>query len=51
MLLEREFQNPPQLTDLARSVGVSHPKLNACFRRQAYGVTIFDHLRKVRMDQ
>jgi AraC-like DNA-binding protein len=49
-VLEREFQNPPRLMDLARSVGVSHPKLNSCFRK-AYGATIFEYLREVRLSR
>jgi AraC-like DNA-binding protein len=49
-VLEREFQNPPRLMDLARSVGVSHPKLNSCFR-EAYGATIFEYLREVRLSR
>jgi AraC-like DNA-binding protein len=49
-VMEQEYQNPPRLLDLARSVGISHPKLNSCFRK-AYGVTIFEYLREVRLNK
>ncbi len=45
-----KFQNPPRLLDLAKAVGVSHPKLNSCFR-EAYGATIFEYLREVRLSR
>ncbi|MGD9211409.1 MAG: AraC family transcriptional regulator [Desulfobacteraceae bacterium] len=49
-LVGRYFQNPPKLVDLARIVGLPHPKLNFCFR-EVYGTTIFDYLREMRLDK
>lgn len=49
-LVERDYQNPPRLLDLAKQVGMPHPKLNSCFRR-VYGTTIFDYLREYRLQK
>jgi AraC-like DNA-binding protein len=49
-LVKRDYKNPPNLLDLARTVGLSHPKLNFCFR-EVYGTTIFGYIRKVRLNQ
>ena len=47
-LLVEELQYPPSLSDLARQVGMSNPRLNRGFRR-VYGCTVFEHLRKERL--
>ena len=49
-LFSRDFQNPPKLLDLARAVGLPHPKLNFCFR-EVYGSTIFGYLREMRLNK
>jgi len=49
-LVSRDFQNPPKLLDLARAVGLPHPKLNFCFR-EVYGTTIFGYLREMRLNK
>ena len=46
----KELENPPSLRELARSVGMSHPKLNRCFR-QMYGTTVFQYLRNERLNR
>jgi len=47
-LLVRDLENPPDLKALAQSAGMSHPKLNRCFR-QVYGMTAFEYLRNERL--
>ncbi|WP_321491815.1 AraC family transcriptional regulator [uncultured Desulfobacter sp.] len=47
-LVRQDLQNPPKLLDLARTVGLPHPKLNYGFRK-IYGTTIFDYLRQARL--
>ncbi len=47
-LVRRDLQNPPKLLDLAKTVGLPHPKLNYGFR-EVYGTTIFDYLRQTRL--
>lgn len=49
-LVERDLQNPPKLLDLARTVGMPHPKLNSCFR-EAFGTTVFGYLRDIRLNR
>jgi AraC-like DNA-binding protein len=49
-LVGRDFQNPPKLLDLARAVGLPHPKLNFCFR-EVYGTTVFGYLREMRLNK
>ena len=49
-LFSRDFQNPPKLLDLARAVGLPHPKLNFCFR-EVYGTTVFGYLREMRLNK
>lgn len=49
-LFSRDFQNPPKLLDLARAVGLPHPKLNFCFR-EMYGTTVFGYLREMRLNK
>ncbi len=44
------LEEPPCLCDLARSVGMSHPKLNRCFK-QMYGKTVFQCLRYERLNK
>ncbi len=47
-LLLDNLGNPPNLDDLAEFAGMSHPKLNRCFRR-FYGKTVFQYLRDERL--
>lgn len=47
MLLDN-LETPPNLDDLAAAAGMSHPKLNRCFR-QLYGKTVFQYLRQERL--
>ncbi len=47
MLLDN-LDAPPNLDDLATAAGMSHPKLNRCFR-QLYGKTVFQYLRQERL--
>ena len=47
-LILKDLQNPPKLLDLARTVGLPHPKLNYGFR-EIYGTTFFDYLRQTRL--
>ncbi len=49
-LLIADLENPPGLLELASSVGMSHSKLNRCFK-QMYGLTPFACLRKERLGQ
>jgi AraC-like DNA-binding protein len=49
-LLFENIENPPTLFELSRAAGMSHPKLNRCFR-QMYGMTVFECLRKERLDR
>lgn len=42
------LDDPPSLMELARTAGMSHPKLNRCFRRM-YGMTVFQCLRDERL--
>ena len=49
-LLVSNLENPPGLSQLAREAGMSHPKLNRCFR-QLYGMTVFEYLRTERLNQ
>ena len=43
------FQTPPRLIDLARTVGLPHTRLNLYFR-QMFGTTIFGYLRQIRLN-
>ncbi len=47
MLLDN-LDAPPNLDELAAAAGMSHPKLNRCFR-QVYGMTVFQYLRQERL--
>ena len=49
-LVGLDFQNPPKLLDLAKAVGLPHPKLNFCFR-EVYGTTVFGYLREMRLNK
>ncbi len=49
-LLESNMETPPSLKELARTAGMSHPKLNRCFR-QVYGMTVFQYLRTERLNK
>lgn len=44
------LESPPSLADLARAAGMSHPKLNRCFK-QLYGMTVFEYLRLERLNK
>ena len=49
-LVLRNLGNPPRLLDLARMVGLPHPKLNFCFRK-IYGTTVFGCHREMRLNK
>lgn len=49
-ILTRDLESPPTLYELADSVGLSHAKLNRCFR-EVYGTTVFGFLRQARLEQ
>lgn len=48
--LLKNMETPPSLYDLARSAGMSHPKLNRCFKHM-YGMTVFQYLRYERLNK
>ncbi len=47
-MLVSDLENPPDLKALTSRVGMSHTKLNRCFR-QLYGMTVFAFLRNERL--
>ena len=47
-LLSRELKDPPSLFTLAKTVGLSHVKLNRGFRA-LFGTTAFGYLRQIRL--
>ena len=47
-LLSRELKDPPSLFTLAKTVGLSHVKLNRGFRA-LFGTTVFGYLRQIRL--
>jgi AraC family transcriptional activator of pyochelin receptor len=49
-ILSESLQNPPSLLDMSREAGMSHSKLNRCFK-QLYGLTVFEWLRQARLDK
>ena len=49
-ILVGDLEKPPGLGQLAREAGMSHPKLNRCFRR-VYGMTVFEYLRAERLNR
>ena len=44
------LEAPPNLAKICQIVGVSHPKLNRCFK-QLFGMTVFQYLRQERLNQ
>ena len=48
-ILGHDLDNPPGLFELARSVGITHTKLNKGFR-ELFGTTVFGELRKIRLE-
>ena len=49
-LLLNNLDAPPHLDELAEVTGMSHPKLNRCFR-QMFGKTVFQYLKDERLRQ
>jgi len=49
-MLVADLAAPPSLDDLAASAGMSHVRLNRCFRK-LYGTTVFGWLRDYRLDR
>lgn len=49
-LIGKDLQNPPRLQELAQAVGLSHAKLNQCFR-EMFGTTTFGYLRELRLNR
>ena len=49
-IISRDLENPPTLFELARSVGLTHTKLNRGFR-EIYGTTVFGYLHKIRLER
>lgn len=49
-ILLSNLDNPPGLGQLAREAGMSHTKLNRCFRK-VYGMTVFQYLRNERLNR
>ena len=49
-IISRDLENPPTLFELARSVGLTHTKLNRGFR-EIYGATVFGYLHKIRLER
>lgn len=49
-LLDGNLETPPSLKQLAKAAGMSHPKLNRCFK-EVYGMTVFQYLRTERLNR
>lgn len=49
-ILRQDLETPPRLLELARRVGLSHPRLNRGFR-QCFGTTAFGYLRMLRLEE
>ena len=49
-LLDGSLETPPCLKDLAKTAGMSHPKLNRCFK-ELYGMTVFQYIRTERLNK
>ena len=49
-VIESNLEMPPSLKELAKVAGMSHPKLNRCFK-QVYGMTVFQYLRMERLNK
>lgn len=47
-LICRQFNPPPALQELARTVGLQHTRINQCFR-EVYGTTIFNYVKELRL--
>ncbi|MGD9826883.1 MAG: helix-turn-helix transcriptional regulator [Desulfobacter sp.] len=47
-MLVRDLNNPPDIMEIARSVGLSRTKLFSCFR-QMFGLSPFEYLRNQRL--
>ena len=45
-----KMDNPPSLLELAKSVGLTHTRLSRGFRN-LYGTTVFDYLRRQRLEK
>ncbi|MCP4118470.1 MAG: helix-turn-helix transcriptional regulator [Desulfobacteraceae bacterium] len=48
-VLLKEIQHPPSIHELAKIAGMSHPRLNKCFR-VVFGCSAFEYLRKERLE-
>lgn len=49
-ILTSNFENPPELSELAKSVGTTHTRLNFGFKK-IYGTTAFGYLRRIRLEK
>jgi|GEM_PF-1947208 len=49
-ILLKDLNNPPEMSELAREVGISHTKLINSFR-SVYGTTPYRYLRDLRLDR
>ena len=49
-ILTCKMDNPPSLLELAKSVGLTHTRLSRGFR-ELYGTTVFDYLRRQRLEK
>ena len=49
-ILTCKMDNPPSLLELAKSVGLTHTMLSRGFR-ELYGTTVFDYLRRQRLEK
>lgn len=49
-ILRDNIETPPRLMELARLVGLSHPRLNRMFRHH-FGTTAFGYLRILRLEE
>ena len=49
-ILINNMQTPYSLSELSKKVGVNKKKLCCCFR-QAYGTSVFDYLRTIRLEK
>lgn len=49
LYLQDNFSSPLSLSELAKSAGISHTKLNLGFKA-VYGSTVFEYIRKIRLE-
>lgn len=49
-MVSANLQSPPCLLEISREAGMSHSKLNRCFK-QTHGLTVFEWLRQTRLDK